>query len=239
MSYLCGVMYTTKRENKPFLEGLINKVSAYPVSEGAKSVKAIFKDFDFSNKDNIKHLLELMPVDKIIQDRRIYNIVAVRVKNRQHTQEFKSYSNNVLALIHSGALISKELFNSIGQLPSSPLRGLSSLQISVLIGAWLHQQLNERVFTAHNLIAWGSNLRESREAIYLLVRLGYVQKLDYNEVFKYSKKLQGNRNRGYYILTKEGERALKVYFKLFAKRLEKITGQSWDVPLLKIIKEEE
>jgi len=232
-------MYTTKRENKPFLEGLVKKSNNYPISEGAKSVKVLFKDFDFSDKDNIKHLLELMPIDKVIQDRRIYNIVAVRVKNRQYTKEFKYYSENVLSLIHSGALISKDLFNSIGQLPASPLRGLSNLQISILVGAWLHQKLNERIFTAHNLIAWGSNLRECREGIYLFQRLGYVQKLDYKEVFKYSKKLQGNRNRGYYILTREGERALKDYFKLFAKRLEKILGQSWDVPLLKIIKEEE
>jgi hypothetical protein len=103
----------------------------------------------------------------------------------------------------------------------------------------MHQVLHERVFTIYNLVAWGSNLRESRDAVYMLERLGYLQKLDYKEIFKYTKKLQGNRNRNYYILTKEGERALKDYFKLFAKRLEKITGHSWDVPLLKIIKQED
>lgn len=196
-------------------------------------------NIDLNDSKVIKCIISLIPIEDLLNDARINNIVAWRVKKRQSTQEFKYYSENVLSLIHSGALISRELFNSIGQLPASPLRGLSSLQISILVGAWLHQKLNERVFTAHNLIAWGSNLRECREGIYLFQRLGYVQKLDYKEVFKYSKKLQGNRNRGYYILTREGERALKDYFKLFAKRLEKILGQSWDVPLLKIIKEED
>ena len=113
------------------------------------------------------------------------------------------------------------------------------MQISTLVGCWLHLKLNDRVFTAHNLTLWGCSLRECRENVYLFVRLGFVQKLDYNEVFKYTKKLQGNRNRGYYMLTREGERALKGYFKLFIKRLEKLTGESWDIPLLKIIREEE
>ena len=230
-------MYAIKRVNKPFLEGLKFESNAYPISEGAKSVKVLFKDFDFSNKENVKHLLELMPIDKIIQDRRIYNIVAWRVKNRQKSQEYKFYNDLILGLIHSGALISKDLFNSIGQLPGSPLRGLSPLQISTLVGAWLHLKLNDKVFTAHNLIAWGCSLRECRENIYLFVRLGFVMKCDYNETFKITKKMQGNRSRGYYILTHEGERALKGYFKLFIKRLEKLTGQSWDIPLLKIIKE--
>lgn len=211
-----------------------HSISALSIADQLKGL-----NIDLKDSKVVKDLLSLIPIEDLLNDARINNIVAWRVKKRQSTQEFKHYSENVLSLIHSGALISRELFNSIGQLPSSPLRGLSSLQISILVGAWLHQKLNERVFTANNLIAWGSNLRECREGIYLFQRLGYVQKLDYKEVFKYSKKLQGNRNRGYYILTREGERALKDYFKLFAKRLEKILGQSWDVPLLKIIKEED
>lgn len=232
-------MYTTKRESKPFLEGLIKRSHSYPISEGAKSVKAIFKDFDFEDKDNIHYILQLLPIDKVIADTRIQNILCIRMRNRQKTQDFKFYNDTILGLIHSGALISKDLFNSIGQLPGSPLRGLNPLQISTLVGCWLHLKLNDRVFTAHNLTLWGCSLRECRENIYLFVRLGFVQKLDYSEVFKYTKKLQGNRNRGYYMLTREGERALKGYFKLFIKRLEKLTGESWDIPLLKIIREEE
>ncbi len=194
---------------------------------------------DLKDKKTVKLLLSLIPLDVLLMNKRINNIVCHRIKNRERTQHFKHLSTFALANLHSALLMDKDLFNSVAQVPGSPLRGLSVTQISVLCGAYVHLKLNDTVFTAQNIVLWsGLKLVNTKTAIYSLVNLGYLQSPNYGNIFKQSGKVPVNKAQAFYSITVEGNKVLKDYFKIFIERFEKITASSWDIPLLEIIKGE-
>lgn len=192
---------------------------------------------DIKNPKVVKALLSLLTLEQILSSPRINKIVEHRAKSRQRTHHFKNLNDFALANMHTVLLMDKRLFDSVAQLPNSPLRGLTSVQVSALCGAWIHLKLHDIVFTASNLMLWvGCSLKTCKDAIYLLVNLGYLQSHDYKEVFARSGKLPANKLSAYYSISHEGEKVLKAYFKVFIAKFEKLTKESWDIPLLEMIK---
>ncbi len=224
-------MFAIKRIIKPCHERFINN-EALAINEGLKSL-----NIDLNDYQTRLNVLSLFTVEWLMESQRISNIVSQRVNTRRKTHYYKKLNDFTLANIHTVLLMDKRLFESVAQLPNSPLRGLTSVQVSVLCGAWVHLKLNDVVFTASNLMLWvGCSLKTCKDAIYLLVNLGYLQTNDYNQVFKLSGKLPVNKNSAYYSISVEGERVLKDYFKIFIAKFEKMTKESWDVPLLEMLK---
>ncbi len=229
--YICSGMYEIKRIIKPSNERFI-KERAIILSERLNALR-----IDLNDQQTLEDICSLVTIEKLLNVKRINNIVTQRIQNRIKTQYVRNLTDFTLANMHTVMLMDRRLFESVAQLPNSPLRGLTSVQVSVLCGAWVHLKLNDVVFTASNLMLWvGCSLKTCKDAIYLLVNLGYLQTNDYNQVFKLSGKLPVNKNSAYYSISVEGERVLKDYFKIFIAKFEKMTKESWVVPLLEMLK---
>jgi hypothetical protein len=204
-------------------------------SEGEVLYKQLLSiGVNLEESKTVQTLLNLIAPVELAKNDRIETLTYMRVKQRKQLHDFKNLSFHHIAVCHSIGLIDKKTFKAVAQLPASPLRGLLGYQVSGLIGAWIHSNLKQRVFTSSNLANWvDSNQRV--KTLEVLRNLGFVHLCTYNEVFKFSKKL-ARPNIKYYIITKEGEKALKGYFDLFKKRFERLLNENYTTDLLEMLK---